>query len=210
MKKTIPTGGMPAVLTLCVTLALGGCDAGTGPDDGDLLSSEDVDALAGFMSDVDVLAVGAMATTATGTRTYSRTAPCPAGGSVSASGSSESTRDDATRVVSTKWTHTQTQAACALTRTRGDKTLTAVIDGSVTANGSSSWRLPESRGGLPTLLSWNATKVGSTTTTVGDRKSTCDVNVTETYDSAKQTFTITGVMCGRQVSITRGLGGRGG
>ena len=211
MKNTLRFGGMPAAFVLAATLALGGCDAGTGPDERDLLTSEDADALAAFLSDVEILAVGVEAlASSTGTRSFTRTASCPAGGSVSVSGSSESTRDDESHVVSTKWSTTQTHAACAIARTREETTVTAVIDGTVTTSGTSSWKLPEKRGDSRTLFSWTATKVGSTTTTVGDRKNTCEVNITQTWDPATQTFTVSGTMCGRQVNVTRGLGGRGG
>jgi hypothetical protein len=207
MRIAQPSSGVPAVFTLVAALALAGCDAGTGPQDVDL-TSEDADAIAAFVSDVDFLSLGIMTLTATsGTRSLSRTAPCPAGGSVSVSGSSESATNEQTRVVSTKWSTTQTHAACAISHTRGDKTVTAVVDGGVTTSGTSSYKLPESRGGQRTLLSWAGATVGSTTTKVGDRTSTCAVDVKQSWDAGKQTFTISGVMCGRQVNLTRGLGG---
>ena len=211
MRSEKPLSRVPTTVALAAALALAGCDGGTGPDDRDTVSGEDAEAIAGFVSNVDFASVGvATLTTTSGTRTYGRTVSCPAGGSVSVSGSGETSRDDATRILSTKWTNTQTHAACAITHTRGDKTVTAVIDGSVTGSGTASWQLPEKRGDLPTLLSWTGTRAGSTTTTVGDRKSTCEVNLTQTWNSATKMFTISGVMCGRQVNITRDWGSRGG
>jgi hypothetical protein len=194
-----------ALFTIGAVSALTGCDGGTGPAGPDL-TVEDADAIAGFVSDVDFLTLGIMTlTTSAGTRSLSRTAPCPTGGSVSVSGSSESSTNDQTKVVSTKWSTTQTHAACAISRTRGDQTMTSVVNGSVTTSGSSSLKLPESRGALPTLLTWASATVGSTTTKVGDKTNTCVVDVKQTYDPVAKTFTISGVMCGRQVNVTRGL-----
>jgi hypothetical protein len=209
MKKSMRSSPLFSVLALAAALALAACDGATAPDERDVVSPEDAGAMAAFVFDLDAFAVSAASmASAAGTRSFNRTAPCPAGGSVSVNGSSESSTDAATKVVSTKWTHTQIHAACAFTYTRGDKSVTSVIDGKVTASGSSSFKPPETRGALPTLLTWASTKVGSTTTTVGDKKFTCEVNVTESYDPAKKTFTITGVMCGKQINVTRGLDGK--
>ncbi len=204
MKNTTWLRGLTVALTLGALAGLGACEGNTGPDDLDPMTDDDAAAMASFLSDVDALAVGVAALASTsGGRTITKTTSCPAGGSVTLNGSSESSLDEDTRVVSGKWSMTQTHAACAVTHTRGDKSVTAVMDGSVTAAGTSSYQLPETRGGSRTLLAWASTKVGSTTTKVGDKTRTCEVNLTETYDAAKKTFTITGVMCGRQVDITR-------
>ena len=98
-------------------------------------------------------------------------------------------------------------AACAITHTRGDKSVTAVVNGSITSTGTSSYQLPEKRGDGRALLTWAGKRAGSTTTTVGDRSNTCVVDVTETYDPATRTFTVVGSVCGRDVSGTRKLGG---
>ena len=205
MDGTLRSRGFLALFTISL-FALAGCDGGTAPDDQDL-TSDDADAIASFMFDVDAFSV-AMAdlASAAGTRSFTRTAPCPAGGSINVSGSGESSTNLETRVVSTKWTHTNTHAACAITRTRGDRTWTAVVDGSVTGSGTSSYQLPETRGGQRTLLSWASTTVGSTTTKVGDRTNTCAVDMKQAWDPVKQVFIITGTMCGRQVDTTRSLG----
>ncbi|MHB1192059.1 MAG: hypothetical protein ACYC6F_03355 [Longimicrobiales bacterium] len=206
MNGTIRLRGLFAFVTAGSMMVFTGCDAGTGPGDPEL-ASEDADAIASFMFDVDALSVAmANLASATGTRSFTRTAPCPAGGSINVSGSGESSTNQETRVVSTKWTNNHTHAACAITKTRGDRTWTAVVDGSATASGTSSYQLPETRGGQRTLLSWASATVGSTTTKVGDRTSTCAVDIKQTWDPVKQVFTIKGTMCGRQVDTTRTLG----
>lgn len=186
------------------TLALPGCDGGTGPGDSEL-TSEDANAIAAFVSDMDFLSLGLTTlTSTTGGRTLGRTANCPAGGTVSVNGSSESSTNQDTHVVSTKWTSTQTHTACAITYTRGDAKATTVVDGSVTTSGSSSYKLPETRGTLGTLLSWSSTTVGSTTTKTGDKTTTCAVDLKQSWDPVKKAFTVSGVMCGRQVNTTWG------
>jgi len=206
MRLGIPFHRALASLTFAALVTLAGCDDGTGPADADL-TADDADAIAAFMLDMDALAVGlANLASSTGTRSFSRTAPCPAGGSVSVSGSGESSTNLETRVVSTKWTHTHTHAACAISKTRKDRTWTAVVDGSVTASGTSSYQLPEARGAQRALLSWASTTVGSTTTKVGDKTRTCAVDLKQTWDPEKKVFTISGTLCGRQVDTTRSLG----
>ncbi len=211
MRSTLPFSTMVAVVVLGGGVALAGCDGATGPDERDATTPEEANAMASFLSDVDVFSVG-MATldVSSGTRSFNRTAPCPAGGTVSVSGSNQSSLDATTKVVSTTWTTTQTHAACAITHTRADKQVTAVMDGSVTASGSSSYQLPAKKGDPRTLLSWASTRVGSTRTTVGDKVRTCEMNVSESYDPATKSFRIKGIVCGRQVDITRVLGKAGG
>lgn len=207
MNGSLRARGFLAALTLGSLAFLAGCEDGVGPAADPDLTSDEADAIAGFMFDLDALAVGmANLTASTGTKSFSRTAPCPAGGSVSASGSSESSTNQETKVVSTKWTNTQTHAACTISKTRGDKTWAAVMDGSVTTSGASSYKLPETKGAARTLLSWASTTKGSITTKIGDKSSTCVMDVQQTWDPAKQVFTITGTMCGRAVDTTKGTG----
>lgn len=206
MNLANPSHRILASLTLVALLALTGCEGGTGPADEDL-TSDDAAAIAGFMFDLDALAVGAANLAATtGTRSFTRTAPCPAGGSVSASGSSESSTNPETKVVSTKWTHTQTHSACAISKTRGDQTWTAVMDGKVTTSGNSSYKLPETKGAPRTLLSWSSATTGSITTKIGDKTSTCVMDVKQAWDPVKQAFTLTGTVCGKAVDTTKGTG----
>ena len=187
---------------------LTGCEGTVDPKAGDDLSPEGAEAIASFLADVDAMTVGVNALAASsGGRTFTWSRACPAGGSVSVAGGSESTLDEDTRVVSTRWSTTQTHAACAIIHTRGDQSLTAVVNGSVTSTGTSSYQLPEKRGDGRALLTWAGKRAGSTTTTVGDRSNTCVVDVTETYDPATRTFTVVGSVCGRDVSGTRKLGG---
>lgn len=194
-----------AVAAMGAIGALAACEGTTAPEDADLLTDEDAGALADFLSGVDHLAAALAGST--GTRSFNKSVACPAGGTTSIASSSESSTDDATRIVSTRWTTTKTQAACAVTHTRDGKSVTAVMDGAVTTAGTSSYQLPAKRGEARTLLTWASATTGSTTTKVGDRTNTCAVDLKESYDPATKVFTVTGTMCGREVNLTRKLGG---
>jgi hypothetical protein len=199
--------GCFAVSALGGALALSACADGLGPDD--VISAADAAAVAALLADTDPWAGVALGSDpGTHSRSFSRTETCPAGGSITVSGSGESTRNAETRVVSRTWSTTHAHSGCTSTRTRGDQQVTVVIDGRVTASGASSWQLPEERGGERVLLSYSGSRSGSTTTTVGDRTRTCEVNLTETFDPATRTFRVTGVVCGREVDFTRGQGGQ--
>lgn len=208
MRKRGRSGFLAGFTALGAVLSITACEGALEPDQAEALSPESADAISSLLADVDAAFTGLSAlAAASGGRTFSLSKACPAGGTASVSGGSESTLDRDTRVVSTSWSATQTHAACAVTHTRGDKSVTVVLDGSVTSSGASTYQLPEKTGDGRTLLSWSAKRAGTTTTTVGERSRTCDVDVTDTYDAATKTFTLTGTVCGREVSRTRTLGG---
>lgn len=193
----------PGVLAGMLILAACGDDT-AGPD-GDF-TREDAQAIAEFAGtfDVDLAFMDGMSSSDLIERhgEFSFTRDCPDGGTVGTSGQRSATLDTETDVVSTTWESVHTHDACAFTRTRGDREVTVVLDGSVTTTGEASFQLPETRGEGRTLLSFSATRVGQTVTTVGDRTRTCEIDVTQTYDPSSETFTITGTVCGRDVSVT--------
>jgi hypothetical protein len=199
-----------AALAACITLAA--CDGSTGPDEEEI-SAATAEDLATFVVDLDAsggAAYGMTSDPRTGSHTFTRSASCPAGGTHSMSGSSTSSFDPDTRVLSTTWSHTQTHDDCAVIHKRRDGQETkSVIDGAVTVTGSASYELPETRGEPRKILSWSSKRAGSTTTTIGENTRTCAIDVTETYDPATNTFTIEGVMCGREINVTRTPGQRG-
>jgi hypothetical protein len=198
-----------AALAACVTLAA--CDGSTGPEDDDLTAVGAAE-LAEFVTGLDASGGTAYGMASdpgrTGTHNFTRSGPCPAGGTHGMSGSSTSSFNATTRVLSHTWTHNQTHDDCAVTHRRGDQTITVVLDGSVTVNGSATYELPETAGQGRKILTFTSKRTGSTTTTIGDRTRTCSIDVTETYDPATNTFTIKGTMCGREVNVTRTPGQR--
>ncbi len=193
-------------VVLVSALVLAACQDASGPGENGSLSREEAVMVASLVSDMGVAAVGlAVADPASGSRTFNRTLPCPGGGSMTFTASHDFSVNEATKVLTTQWTATHTHAACTSERERAGKTFTVVVDGSVTNAGTASYQLPANRGEPRVLLSWSATRTGSTTTTVGDRSRTCEINVTESFDPATKTFTLTGTVCGREVSRTRTL-----
>jgi len=192
-----------------IAIGAAGCADSTGPEDS--LTPEAAEAIALFMVDVDATAgwsTEALVEQRRGPRDFNRSAPCPAGGTRSFSGNGDSSLDEATRILSTSWTTVLAHDDCAFTHRRRDQPVTTVIKGRVTGNGSATYQLPEDRSERRDLLTYSATRVGSTTTTVGDRSRTCEIDVTETYDPATGSFHVTGIVCGRRVDITRTPGGR--
>jgi hypothetical protein len=190
------------VLPLMAGALLTACDDSTGPE-GDLSAAE-AESVALFLSDADGTAAFLMAPDAlVGPHEVNRTRPCPAGGSHSVTGSRTRSLDEETRVVTTAWTTVQTHDDCTFTRSRRGQEVTVVIDGSVTAEGSATHQLPDAPGDRRQVLSYMNTRTGSITTTVGDRVRTCDIQVTESYDAATDTFTVSGTICGREIDVTR-------
>jgi hypothetical protein len=164
----------------------------------------EAEAFALFLSDADGTGdFFAVSDAIVGQHTFERTRPCPDGGTHSVSGARNRSLDPATGVVSTSWTSVQSHDACAMTRFRGGRTVTVVIDGSVTAEGSATYLPPEGPGNARQLLSYHNVRTGSTTTTWGDRSRACEIDVTELYDSATDTFLISGTICGRDVAVVR-------
>jgi hypothetical protein len=185
---------------LPIALALGGCDTTTSPSNAD--SHLDAADLALFLSAADGSGAD-LGSSQTGSFEFERTRECPAGGSHSVSGTRSRIPNAETGIVAVSWTTVQTHTACAITRVRNGQDYTVVIDGSVTANGSATYRVPEAPGQARELLSYSNARNGSTTMTSGDRTRTCDVSVTESYNPETESFTVSGTICGREVSLTR-------
>jgi hypothetical protein len=205
-------GRLGALLAgVVVAAGVAGCAAdGTGPEE--RIAPVTAEAIAVFLASTDATAGWAaesLAATRTGTREFSRTAPCPAGGSQTMTGSGTSSHDTAARIFTNSWTTTQSQDRCAFPGREGGPDI--VMHGSVTVTGSATYRVPEERGAGRTILTHQTTRVGSTTTSAGDRSRTCEVDLTETFDPATNSFRVVGTVCGRAVDVTRPLnGGRGG
>ncbi len=200
MRSSLWTGTASAVLAGVLLLA--GCDSATVPDE--TVTPLEADDIAAFLSDAEDLAGVAMALEGVQvTRSFTRTTDCPAGGSVSVSGTGESDRDRDTRIVSRTWSVSQVHDNCTMIRVRRGEEVRATIDGRVEVTGSSTIELPEDRGGERTLLAFTSRRTGSTTVTMGDRTRTCQVDVTRTYDADAGVFRVEGIVCGRGVGQTR-------
>jgi hypothetical protein len=197
--------GVAIIAGLTASLAMVGCgETGVGP--GPEMSVDEAGAIATFLVDADATggwAAGAITAGTTTSNEFSRTVDCPAGGTRGVSGSGQSSFDPATRIASTSWSSIQFHDECTFVHQRGDRSVTVMIDGSIMVTGSATHLRPESRGEERVLLSYTSTRAGSTTTTVGDRSRTCEIDVTHTYDADSGSLHVVGVVCGREVDVTR-------
>jgi hypothetical protein len=197
------------VLSAAGVLVITACTEPVVGPSGGRLALDEARSMAVFLADIEQRAgLETFLENVTGTRDFASTTPCPAGGSVTVAGSGESSLDAEARIVNKSWSTTHTHDACAFEVTRRGDSYTVVTNGGMTASGTASYRLPDERGGPRTLLAYTARRTGSTTTTVGDRTRTCDVDITETYDPASGSFVISGTTCGQQVRVTRTQGQR--
>lgn len=128
-------------------------------------------------------------------RTFTNTRSCPAGGSVTISGSTVGTSDPVAHNLSVVTTATKTDAACAFNSERG----------LLTVNGNPNVKLTSTVNvvaGKP-VGPQTQTHKGSFTWTRGTTSGTCDVDVTSVFNPTAGTFSVTGTMCGRTINVSR-------
>lgn len=208
----------PTLLALAAALLATGCErsatapaeAALGPADAALLA-EDLDALADLVLAgplgwfVQLAALPGNAAPVSVERSFTSTRSCPAGGSVTTSGTAKGEIDRAARSLSIETTATQTQSACAFPARRpGGAALTLTGDPHVAVR--SAHRLVDGRpSGLQTV-----SQKGGFTWSAGDgRSGACTVDLTSTFDPAARTHGVKGTVCGRTVDVTRQVGGPG-
>jgi hypothetical protein len=140
---------------------------------------------------------GGTADVVTTTTTFQRTRPCPAGGSVAASGTVTRGVDAAARTLSYALTATAVHSACAFTGR----------DGVVTLNGAPGITLTAAQtysATGPGVMA--ATQKGSFTWTRAGSTGTCVVDLASTFNPATKTATVKGTFCGQTVDVTRTRG----
>ncbi len=134
-------------------------------------------------------------------RSFTETRPCPAGGTVTTSGTSKGTIDSETHSGTVEVNHTLAMDDCA--RTRGDVTITVNTDPAITMTGTVTIEAGHRAEG-------SFTKTGTFLWTTSDgRSGSCEVNLTITW-GADGSHTVTGTMCGREISREFGDRHRGG
>lgn len=131
-----------------------------------------------------------------GAATFERTRACPAGGSVTVTGTVERTVDRATRSGKVAVNATRVENACAVQQRNGIiVTVTGQPNTAVTARRSF-------ENGVPGVFT--QTQKGAFSWTRSNGKSgTCTLDLTSTFDPATRTATVTGDFCGRSVNETR-------
>jgi hypothetical protein len=191
------------------------CDSGTAPDAG--ITQADVNQLANDVDALSVVALGDAGASAFSpsfnvitsapsgapisaavvpvNRTFTNTHPCPAGGTVTISGSSVGTSDPVAHNLSVTTTATKTDAACAFNARNGVLTLTGNPNVALVTT-------VNIVAGKPVGPQTQSHK-GSVSWARGTKSGTCNVDVTSTFDPTAATFTVTGTMCGRTVNVSR-------
>jgi hypothetical protein len=202
-----------SVASAATVFGLLACGTSTAPDAG-VITQADVNQLA---NEVDGMAVSAMmdagsspflpsfsvsitdapfrADVAPVNRSFTRSHPCPAGGSVTVVGTSVGTSDILTHNLSLTTTATKTDSACAFNSRRGLLTLS----GNPNVTLVTTVNLVAGKPVGPQTQSHK----GSVTWMRGTKSGTCDIDLASTFDPAAGTITVTGTMCGHAVNVSR-------
>lgn len=203
----------PALLALsAAALLAAGCersattpaDPALGAADVELLAAE-LDALTGavLVGEMGAFAgfsvVPANAAPVPVERSFTSERRCPAGGSVTVSGTTRGEIDRQARSLTLETNATQTQNACAFrARRAGGATLT--VNGNPNVAVRSNLKVVD---GLPSGPQTTTQKGGFTWTASDGRSGACTVDLASTLDPAARTYTVKGTMCGRAVDVTR-------
>lgn len=132
-------------------------------------------------------------------RSFTETRPCPAGGTVTTSGTTSGTIDSETHSGTANVTHTLVMVDCA--RIRHEVTITVNTDPAITMTGTVTIEAGHRAEG-------SFTKTGTFLWVTSDgRSGSCEVNLSITW-GADGSHTVTGTMCGKE--INREGGGRHG
>jgi hypothetical protein len=130
--------------------------------------------------------------------TNDTTVNCPAGGTVRITGNGTRTPNQQTRQMAVTFTPTNVFANCGVGSVNN---VSVIVSGSMSGNGTATWRFPDQPGGMPTLLAFNVTRSGTLTYMAGSRTGTCAATVTTTGQGDQ--FHNTGTVCDRQIDNTR-------
>lgn len=134
-------------------------------------------------------------------RTFTETHPCPAGGTVTTSGTNKGTIDSETHSGTVEVSHTLDMDECA--RVRNDVTITVSTNPAITMTGTVTIEAGHRTAG-------SFTKTGTFLWTTSDgRSGSCEVDLTITW-AADGTHTVTGTVCGKEISRLGGDHHRGG
>jgi hypothetical protein len=131
--------------------------------------------------------------------TFDVTRQCPKGGSVEFKGSITGTGDRTTHSLTVDASATRTDAKCAFGARNG-----ATIEVTGNPNIAYTGHL-NIVNGMPVGLQTQSHE-GSFTWVRGTDSGTCNIDVKSSYDPATRTLTVTGTVCGRDVSVTRTRG----
>ncbi len=199
-----------------LVLGLAACDSSTGPSAG--ITQADANKLAADIDGVSTLGTsdlglgasfsivvppgGASASITTAPTTFNNnfdvTRQCPKGGTVELKGSIAGTGDRTTHSLTVDANAVRTDDKCAFEARNGSAMIT--ITGNLAYKGHLNIV-----NGLPVGLQTQSHE-GSFAWVRGTESGTCDIKVSSSYDPATRTLTVTGTVCGRDVSVTRTRG----
>jgi hypothetical protein len=131
-----------------------------------------------------------------GAGTFERTHACPAGGSVTVSGTVDRTIDRATLTGTLAVSAKRVENACAV-KQRNGVTVTVTGQPNTTIGVTASFNK-----GVPGVITQTQKGAFGWTRSNG-RSGTCAIDLTSTFDPATRTATIKGSFCGRPVDETR-------
>ncbi|MGH7477240.1 MAG: hypothetical protein ACRELD_13285 [Longimicrobiales bacterium] len=186
-----------------VLLVAAACSDSTAP--AEPLTDEEAALVAEYVADVHVdgppvsfatASSGEPSAAVTRSGSYEIVIECEGGGTITISGEHTANVDREAQTYSREWSASHVHSDCTFTR----RAHTITLDGSVVLEGSASGTFGPDGRGIDALL---ITRMGELTWTSSDRTRTCEIDLTTTYDPETRTFTTTGTICGREVSVTR-------
>lgn len=200
------------VASAATAFALLACGTSTAPDAG--ITQADVNQLANDVDALSIITLGdagaspfapsfsvsisdlspRAAVTAVN-RSFTKTHACPAGGSVTVTGSTTGTSDPVAHDLSVTTTATRTDAACAFNTQKGLLTITGNPNVTLT-------NTVNIVAGKP-VGPQTQTHKGSVTWTRGDKSGTCNIDVTSVFNPTAGTFSVTGTLCSRTLNVSR-------
>ncbi len=127
---------------------------------------------------------------------FTRTRDCPAGGDVVMAGTRSRTRDTETRTGTMDVSATRTFVDCA--RPLADS-VTVTLNGALNFTAHREWQNGAWYGEQEITLAGNVDW-----TTDDDRSGTCQIDVQAAFDPTARTRTVTGTVCGQDVSALQG------
>jgi hypothetical protein len=199
---------------LCASAVFGiaACNSATAPDDA--INQADVNQLANDVDAISMLTLGDAgaspffpgfsvnasdapfsAAVTLVNRTFTNTHTCPAGGTVTISGTTIGTSDPVAHNLAVNTVATKTDASCAFNSRRGLLTITGNPNVKLTSTIAVVAGKP--------VGPQTQTHKGSFTWIRGTKSGTCDVDVTSVFNPTAGTFTVTGTMCGRTLNVSR-------
>ena len=126
-----------------------------------------------------------------------QTVNCPGGGSIAISGSGNRAPHQQARETVVTWAPANSFTNCVF----GSGTNSITLTGTLTGNGTMTWRWPAQMGGTPTMATFAVSRTGTLNLSKGANSQSCSVSLTTSGQGDQ--FQTTGTICEHQVSTTQ-------